>query len=1140
MASLSVPAVPGASFTVTNFHNLPPTSGKVSLKGRKFLKGPTFRREVYYELICTITKANIQLVGYVRESGSPKQVRQDNEPKGRLAEIHFSNQKLPLGYEKIVPKFLQHADDFTVIVEEPQGVVGLPYKITIMNNCEFSLLTVSEQAPIFRPRQKPSVHFYNFETARELAIVARKDHSDQVSKTLQTMAQAFLMITLATPNDIKEILDIFPALNGPQKVAVMQKITTLLGTSLSIDQVHLKALGEIFTHFQKFTTPGEISVEPNAVEISVDKFVNAQTQCLDTCKANQLSPKVFINIIERLMEKLSDSTTPYFAGGNKKEDLREAYEETIQQLRTLSCLLELLVKAKMTQIPREKVQEPLLEILGNYQHHTDPKIAFLYEYCIYLLTLIENDEKSWHAFLRYSSYIAVAVINVAKIYSQKDINSIKETLHHAKAGFSGVYKTFTDEAPKVIDFVTKAVEKGVEAKEKIDKIKRPTVLSTWPTFYFALRQGVLDGNEIPVLRGLNDLLKNAEKTLPDNATEKEKLAQDEARKLLEEYPTHNPFFVSGLVEILGDLLIRSSLSEIEERELEKEGKKEKLFLDLLQRIFTDNLPGVKGYFRIDHSIVSSFQNVIKIGKEYVKSGISEGATDYKYLLGDVFSCFAYCTVHHPVPEIRYRAEHILRSCYQAAKVGQSQGKSAAYIPSIPQNLDYTPPIRTGTGALLDGALTTTAPERDGLMMLRRAIEYDPILTEHESNYVPLKVNTLSKSKQFFKDFIYQFLNPPLSQKRQERVLLVTGQLGSGKSFTVRKIAKELWEEYKQGDYIPIIIHLPRFIPMAQAIEKFLGFHGINDDRKHLVKLPIAWFFESLDEVGGLTSSIIAQNQDLQGRWKFVILSRSIRDEEKQFLYPKQGSDAFTEVSLSGFDEYQKRAGWQKHNETARMRNETDFMEVEEILKEEEKSSALRELTQKPLFHHVAALTLPRIIKESKAYTEESFMERFFSLNYHREVKAQAAALEGLRIEAMVHDKKRFVDYNIRIHECFDPYINSEEKEPNPKIPEEDLKPNKQGKFPFADKWIKAGKPILSEVELKDRIAQLTDIEGINYFYRRCCPINVRDDHIQYINRAFWVYIQGLREDPNTKISHLISVITNNQDGFGIAGPKPTT
>ncbi|MCE5316634.1 MAG: hypothetical protein LLG04_04645, partial [Parachlamydia sp.] len=871
--------------------------------------------------------------------------------------------------------------------------------------------------------------------------------------------------------------------------------------------------------------------------------------------------------IQRILAVLRDALPPENAavfGAATPEQIRSAQQEAIEVLRTLASLLELMLKSKMRNISREHVQAPLLETLKRYRRHSDPKVAFLSEYNYYLLNLIKNNESSWHAFARYTGYLVLGFSKLAEVYSSKDITKIKDAFTGVNHSFKGFIKLFKEAAPTIISIAEKVVEKGGQAVKQVNKIETTIVLSEWPGLYFSLKQNLVDQMHqgLPMLLGLNALLKQSEKTWPQPSTpneksrfEKEKGAQTEAIDLLNSYPTHDPFFVSGLVELLSNLLKKCEEGEILITDEKKEGMRELAIMDILQRIFIDNLPGVEGkkWFKIETSIVSHFQNLIKIAGDEIQCGKTEGATNYQTLQIDIINALISASTRHPNLVVRHKADEFLDVCDQ---VVDSLRKAKLYDLELPRKgvkdcyIPRDPPTLSPSSLL--GMALNSCPWRESVQMLRLEVVNDPILVEEEENYVPLKVITTDHTKALFEGYFHSFLYPTLKQGEVDRnkVLLITGQPGSGKTFTIRELMKQLWKDYQDGDYIPIIINLPQFKEIATAVSDYFQSRGLINNLSYFQKSRLIFIFESLDEVGILNKSLVELNQtlDVKGLWKFAIMCRNTMDEEqKKLLWPRAGKQGFCEVTLAPFDKYQKRAGWQKQLDSARAAGHPSPWEVENYDSYEEKAPTVKKITKTPLYHAKSTRTLPAIENKRMleggtiTYSESEFTLALFCLTIYRELNAQRKSLSGDHFQKV--NKREFVFRNMKIHELFDLYKKQgNEKDSKaslasdlskdshlriPRIPLSDLNEVGAG---IRRKWEQLPNKPFDETELNGRIKAVLGADDLEYFYNRCCPIAKRGQHLQYIHANFWLFIQGLREDPG-KAEHVITILTEDPYKF---------
>ncbi|MCE5316768.1 MAG: hypothetical protein LLG04_05315 [Parachlamydia sp.] len=264
-------AAPQAVHSVPNdaFH-LAPTAHDAIWMGKKHLKEKgNAPRTAHFQVLCSISEETIKLVGRIRLSASTKE---------EYAGITFKVDKhKTLATKDIIPKFLQHPGDFTVVIEPAPVLATLPYQMTISNNLEFPLLTVSPSAYIFTSPKKRNIHFFSFENVKEFALLAQNRNTDVIANLLTQMATTFANRISTNPLEVKEILEVFPALITAHKRSVLTHLVQLMRDNFTIEISHANALKDIFDYFQAFTTAGHISVGPEKIdETKVDEWLTAQ------------------------------------------------------------------------------------------------------------------------------------------------------------------------------------------------------------------------------------------------------------------------------------------------------------------------------------------------------------------------------------------------------------------------------------------------------------------------------------------------------------------------------------------------------------------------------------------------------------------------------------------------------------------------------------------------------------------------------------------------------------------------------------------------------------------------------------------------------------------------------------------------
>lgn len=208
-----------------------------------------------------------------------------------------------------------------------------------------------------------------------------------------------------------------------------------------------------------------------------------------------------------------------------------------------------------------------------------------------------------------------------------------------------------------------------------------------------------------------------------------------------------------------------------------------------------------------------------------------------------------------------------------------------------------------------------------------------------------------------------------------KVLLLTGNAGSGKSIFCQELVQQLWKNYKIGQPFPLWINLPQCQnPIQQAIEETLTGYGFNLEQVAQLKREQRFFFilDGYDELNQW-KNLYLMNRLNEWQAKTLITCRSqalygVQDVDKYFMpfdNEKRRPDLLRKVMVAPFSSGQIESYLEQFNASRVLTKPLLRAHLENV-------PGLAELITTPFLLHLAAEALPEI---EKRYEGRSLSER---------------------------------------------------------------------------------------------------------------------------------------------------------------------
>ena len=244
----------------------------------------------------------------------------------------------------------------------------------------------------------------------------------------------------------------------------------------------------------------------------------------------------------------------------------------------------------------------------------------------------------------------------------------------------------------------------------------------------------------------------------------------------------------------------------------------------------------------------------------------------------------------------------------------------------------------------------------------------------------------------------------------QKVLLIQGVAGVGKSLFLRYLEKCLWNDYAPGKPIPLFISLPSLTnPGREAVEQVLKSYGCNAEEIARFKAERTFVFllDGFDEIK-TEKNIYASNQLKDWKGQVVITARTeyLAGKNYRGLFKAdalQDVDDLAECHIVPFekgqvDDYLKKLA---------QRPESDWKNWNQYRQVLDSISGLNELVSTPFILSVIAQVLPRLERNQKdssylrtvkkvnrATVYETFVEYWFDREERKLRNASVSIPEG--------------------------------------------------------------------------------------------------------------------------------------------------
>ena len=422
----------------------------------------------------------------------------------------------------------------------------------------------------------------------------------------------------------------------------------------------------------------------------------------------------------------------------------------------VSRVLDAMADTKVKGLDREKLHEPLTSYLSEIKDVSDPYLVYQAAYAYQALLYVPDDETLWQATLRRTGKVIQGVAGLVSAVKGLDLNGFMDGLKDIQQGVSGAVGVFK------------------LAKSTIDGVK--SLADGRNGFVEGMREGLGIKRKLtwyPALRGAESLLRGGQ------------LAQ--FKRLICEAPCRlDPVFQWGVCQLLGEVAVDSMWDT-----KTKEGAI--MFLGEMysnRTVWGDQKNVQEWILVILMKLGSTVGNDIQ-GQLYLMSmkiyllDLVRGWQHVLIILSTRADSIQAVAAGNLIRDLESKADLQERTCIQACR----EKDHAMY------------PLRIASSSMSCPSLIDRAQNRPDVEGHLRQLRRQHLMEQGNAVYIPPQakagLQASDESRFQLMERVKEFLNS------DQRVFLLLGDPGAGKSTFSRALDRDLWNAYKKDGGIPL-------------------------------------------------------------------------------------------------------------------------------------------------------------------------------------------------------------------------------------------------------------------------------------------------------------------------------------------------
>ncbi len=401
-------------------------------------------------------------------------------------------------------------------------------------------------------------------------------------------------------------------------------------------------------------------------------------------------------------------------------------------------------------------------------------------------------------------------------------------------------------------------------------------------------------------------------------------------------PTHHPFLLTGLVTVMQ--------MSLEYHKGEEEVGIESL--RLLEQIYLDNLEGTspkKAVYKLEIPPSVYVNTTIKTASQMVKTGY-----DLDHSLGSYA-----LQLKQQVAELihDYSQQHLSSVVREKAILLKEKLRSQEPQLKFPPSFKQDHPTK-----MFEMARKNQIPWVESFQNIINELTLNEQLRQEADYYVPVAVQKVHSNEPAatLKDTLQVFL------ESTDRLLIIEGPGGSGKSFSIQLEAVRLMQNYSTDGYFPIVISLPTIRELHNFLNETLMDKGLMPFKSSLQTKKIIFFLDAFDEVIKQGKMKLYQFAGWTNA-KVVVSCRTDFAGEAIESFRPSTRTLVPEIVICPFDTKKIETLLIRYLQVCRKQGvNTLWTHPEPYMQYLKQHPSLQEIVQQPLFAKIMADTLPHI------------------------------------------------------------------------------------------------------------------------------------------------------------------------------------
>jgi len=433
-----------------------------------------------------------------------------------------------------------------------------------------------------------------------------------------------------------------------------------------------------------------------------------------------------------------------------------------QLTMAVSRVLDAMADTKVKGLDREKLHEPLTLYLREIKDTSDPYLVYQAAYAYQALLYVPDDETLWQATLRRTGKVIQGVAGLVSAVKGLNLNEFLDGLKDIQQGVSGAVGVFKL-AKSTVDGVKSLTESG---KGFVECMKEGLGVKRKLTWY-------------PALRGAESLLRSGH------------LAN--FKRVVCEAPCRmDPVFQWGVCQLLGEVAADSMW----------DAKTRHGAIMFLREMYS-NRAEWESQSRVQEWILVILMKLSASAESDIQGQLWRISIEVHLL--DYDALWSQRTNLQPFAMLYSTQAVVLDDLIRDLEL-EADSQEQTYIQACRQKDHTLYPLRITSSLMASPSLLDRAQNRPDVEGHLRQLRKQRLVEQGNVVYIPPQakagLQASDESRFQLMERVKEFLNS------EQKVFLLLGDPGAGKSTFSRALNRDLWSAYRKDGNIPLHINLP--------------------------------------------------------------------------------------------------------------------------------------------------------------------------------------------------------------------------------------------------------------------------------------------------------------------------------------------